>query len=618
MGEPYSDHQKYLNFIEKYSASINAATGSEVDANANVELKTITTMEAEMFKKDAIKNNRLAMYQRIKELYDEDLAEQYIKDVGSHLIYRHDETAVIGKPYCASITMYPFILNGLKDLGGTSEAPKNLQSFLGSFVNLVFAVSAQLAGACATPEFLAYFDYYVRKEYGDDYYLHADRVVDLSTKHRTIGDIIDGSFQQVVYCLNQPAGARGYQSTFWNIQYFDKYYFKGIFEDFCFPDGTQMQWESVSWLQKRFMKWFNKERTKKILSFPVETLALLTNGDDFMDQDWADFAAEMLAEGHSFFIYQSDNVDSLSSCCRLRNEIADNQFSYTLGAGGVSTGSKCVMTINMNRLVQSVPDHDKQSILDEVRDVTKRVHMYLKAFNTILEDRYKAGLIPIYNAGYVTPDRQYLTVGINGAIESAEYLGCEITPTNNEYEEYINSVLKVIHECNVEDREQGIMFNTEFVPAESLGPHNAEWDKADGLKMNRPCYNSYFFIVEDPTYSVFDKLALHGKKFTQYLDGGSACHIALEEHLTKEQYKIVNRQAIRLGCPYWTFNIPNTKCNECGFISKHYLKACPKCGGTHLDYATRVIGYLKFVSSYSLPRQQEAAVRHYGKWTETN
>ena len=178
------------------------------------------------------------------------------------------------------------------------------------------------------------------EEYGKDYWQHADKVVDLSLKQRTIDKIITDFFEQIVYSLNQPTGARNYQAVFWNISYYDKFYFKSLFENFYFPDGSQPDWEGVSWLQKRFMRWFNQERTKAVLTFPVETMALLSENGECRDTEWADFAAQMYAEGHSFFTYMSDNADSLSSCCRLRNEIQDNGFSYTLGAGGVSTGSK--------------------------------------------------------------------------------------------------------------------------------------------------------------------------------------------------------------------------------------------------------------------------------------
>ena len=559
-------------------------------------------MESEIYKKEAIAINRLAMQQRIAEMYGDDMAKQYIDDLESHKIYRHDETAIVGKPYCASITMYPFLLNGLKDLGGTSAAPKNLSSFCGSFINLVFAAAAQLAGAVSTPEFLPYMDYFIRQEYGDEYYLHPDQVVDMTTRGRSIDRVITDCFEQVVYSINQPAAARGNQACFWNIAYYDHPYFDGLFEDFCFPDGTPMKWESANWLQKRFMKWFNQERLRKVLTFPVETVNLLDNGNDYVDQEWKDFVAEMWAEGHSFFLYRSDSVDSLASCCRLRNEIQDNQFSYTLGAGGISTGSKCVMTININRVIQST---------NNLYDLVKRVHKYLKAFNSILMDRYNAGLLPLYNAGFVAPDRQYLTVGINGLVEAAEYLGYKISPNDKDYQQFVNITLKTISDLNKKDREEGIMFNTEYVPAENLGVKNAKWDKRDGLQVPRACYNSYFYLVEDQTTSVLDKFVLHGNEFTQYLDGGSALHCNLDEHLSKEQYLKLMEFAIQTGCPYFTFNIPNTVCQDCGHISKHKLNKCPKCGSEHLDWATRVIGYLKLISSFSEPRQKEAAKRYY-------
>lgn len=417
---------------------------------------------------------------------------------------------------------------------------------------------------------------------------------------------------------------------FWNIAYFDKYYFNGMFEDFVFPDGDTMRWESVSWLQKRFMIWFNEERRRAVITFPVETMNLLDDGEKYLDQEWADFAAEMWSRGHSFFMYRSDNVDSLASCCRLRNEIEDNQFSYTLGAGGVSTGSKCVITMNLNRIVQdeykrlngahlvSNMENLINNISKAVDEQVTRIHKYLAAFNSILEDRRKAGLLPLYDAGFVSPERQYLTVGINGGVEAAEFLGCEIKPTDSTYETFMNSILKTIFEANKRDRTVKLMFNTEFVPAENLGVKHAKWDTEDGYKVPRKCYNSYFYLVEDPTTTIIDKFILHGKKFTQYLDGGSALHCNLNEHLTKAQYRKLMDIAIQTGCPYFTFNIPNTVCRNCGHISKMRLKACPKCGSDKLDYATRVIGYLKLVSSFSEARQREEHERYYANLPESN
>ena len=582
-----------------------------------MERKNIATLETELFKEDAVALNRLAMYRKLSELYGVDLAEEYLRQLEEREIYRHDETAVIGKPYCASVTLYPFLLHGNTSIGGTSDAPKNLASFTGAFINLVFALASQFCGAVSTPEWLSYMDYFIRKEHGDDYYLHTDKTIDLSNRARSIDKVITDAFEQVVYSLNQPAAARGNQSVFWNIAYFDRPYFEGMFENFVFPDGTAMQWASVNWLQKRFMRWFNEERRRKLLTFPVETVNLLDDGHDYVDSEWKDFVAEMWAKGHSFFVYRSDSVDSLSSCCRLRNELQDNTFSYTLGAGGVSTGSKCVISINVNRLVQdAVWDTPLRDVMDRMEIQIEKIHKYLIAFNEILKERLAAGLLPVYDAGYIALDKQYLTIGVNGLVEGAEALNIPIEANNPEYIAYVDAVLSPIYAANRAARTSELMFNTEMVPAEGLGVKNAAWDKESKLYVPRDCYNSYFFVVEDPTVNVLDKLRFHGKAFTRYLDGGSACHINLDEHLTKEQYLLLLNAAIRTGCNYLTFNVPNTLCNACGYISKHRLDACPKCGSRDLDYATRIIGYLKLISRFAHDRQIEANKRHYSHGLE--
>lgn len=611
-------YKRHLNFINQYKKAINASTGSEVDSNANVENKNVTTLCGEIFKKDAIGLNRLIMTEHITEMFGKELADEYIRQLDSHEIYRHDETSPV-YPYCVSITMYPFLFNGLRTIGGISDAPKNLQSFCGSFVNLVFAIASQFAGAVSTPEFLSYLDYFLRKEYGDDYYLNVDKIVELKRDSgRTLDKLIEGYFQQVVYSINQPAAARNFQSVFWNIAYFDKPYFKGMFEDFVFPDGTTMKWDSVGWLQKKFMTWFNEERRKKVLTFPVETMNLLNDGKEYVDKEWADFTAEMYAKGHSFFTYTSNSVDSLASCCRLKNEMQDNTFSYTLGAGGVSTGSKGVITININRLVQNVFKNNSnatyEDISNAVREQVKKVHKYLLAYNKYLHELYDAKLLTVYSAGYISLEKQYLTIGINGFVESAEYLGIEISP-NEEYFKYGEAILKPIYEENKKAKTSEIMFNTEYVPAENLGVKNAKWDKEDGYFVPRDCYNSYFYKSEDTEINLIDKFILHGDKLTKYLDGGSALHANLDEHLTKDQYASLLNTAIKTGCSYFTFNIPNTVCNDCGYISKHKLDKCPACGSTNLDYVTRVIGYLKRVSKFSKDRQNEERTRAYGKFT---
>lgn len=608
-----NQYTKYLNFIDRYRKAVNASTGSEVDSNANVEHKNVTTCTGEMYKKEAIGTNRLLMINKITELYGQELAEEYIRQLDSHEIYRHDETNPM-LPYCVSITMYPFLFSGTTNIGGNSEAPKHLDSFCGSFINLVYAVASQFAGAVATPEFLMYMDYFIRKDFGDDYYNRVNENVILGKEPKTLENLIENKFQQVVYTINDPAGARNFQSVFWNIAYFDKPYFDGMFSEFMFPDGSAPKWESVNWLQKKFMKWFNAERLKKILTFPVETVNLLNDGKEYVDKEWYDFAAEMWSEGHSFFCYTSNSVDALASCCRLKNEVTENTFSYTLGAGGISTGSKGVITINLNRLIQNLAKEKGKITLEDiserVAEQVEKIHKYMISYNEIVKDNLKNHMLPVYDAGYISMEKQYLTIGINGFVEGAEFLGIQPT-VNEEYFKYGEAILKPIYTINKRDRTSEIMFNTEFVPAENLGVKNSGWDKKDGLYVPRECYNSYFYRVEDDGVNLIDKFILHGEKLTKYLDGGSALHANLNEHLTKEQYKHLLDTAMSTGCSYFTFNVPNTICNECGHISKHRLNKCEKCGSENLDYATRVIGYLKRISNFSEARQKEAFIRHY-------
>ena len=582
-----SQLQKKIDFIENYIGSLNAADGAVLDANANVSSKNIATMEAELNKDVNIQINRQLVKNSIEELFGTELANEYIRQIEEHEIYVHDETSL--KPYCASISLYPFLFDGLLKLGGESKAPQHLESYCGEFVNLVFAVSSQFAGALATVEFLLYFDYFSRKDYGDDYL----------TNHE---QLIANHLQHVVYAVNQPAAARGYQSVFWNISLYDEPYFNNMFSDFVFPDYSKPKWESLDRLQRYFMSWFNKEREKAVLTFPVVTAAMLVKDGRPVDEQFTDMCAKELSEGSSFFIYQSENADSLASCCRLRNEIADNQFSYSLGAGGVSTGSINVITVNMNRLIQR-----GNSLKSEVQKIQK----YQVAYRRLIDQYHKAKLLPVYDAGLISLDKQFLTIGINGMVEAAEFIG--LVPGNNpNYINWVANQLKVIYDENKSAKKKfGYKFNTEFVPAENLGVKNAKWDKQDGLFSPRDCYNSYFYPVEDDSINVLDKIVLHGQDTIQYLDGGSALHLNLDETPSKESFVRLLHATAKAGCNYFCFNIKITICNHCNHIDKRTLHYCSKCGTQEVDHGTRVIGYLKRISNFSSARQNEERLRHY-------
>lgn len=597
-----AQRKEALSYIEDYGKAENAATGSLIDANANITQKTVSTLENELYKPLTACLNRALVKEKLRTIFGEEAAIAYEEDINNHYIYVHDETSL--KPYCASISLYPFLLEGTKPIGGVSSAPKNLQSFCGAFVNLVYQIASNFAGAVATVEFLHYFDYFARKTYGTDY---------LTTHTKEI----DQELQGVVYALNQPASARGDQSVFWNISVFDRPYLTAMFGDFYYPDGTTVNFDTTVELQRHFMAWFRKERTRELLTFPVVTASLLTTDKGFADEDFKRLCVDEMTKGHSFFIYMSDTVDSLASCCRLRNALQDNTFSYTLGAGGITTGSAQVITLNINRMIQDAIERGSQESTGDIdwtitlKSIITRVHRYLVATKAVYRDLIDARLLPAYTAGYMDIDKQYLTLGLNGVVEAAEYLG--IKPTvHDEYLHFLKTLLSLFTAMNKQAcSAYGARFNTEFVPGESLGVKNAQWDKEDGFFSPRDCYNSYFYPVEDESLTLLDKIALYGKSVTKHLDGGSALHLNLAQRLTYSNAEALFEACRKAGVPYWTTNVKCTICNDCGYINPETEFHCTKCHSTNVDYGTRIIGYLKRISHFSHERQKEAAKRFY-------
>ena len=621
-------------FINKYKNSFNTADAT-IDDNSNVSGKNVGILNAEIHKSDNIQISRRMIMNKLQELYPDFDSKQYIRDLEHHIIYKHDESSFAGAiaPYCCSISMYPFLTDGIKNLGGLSAAPKNLDSFCGMYINLIFATSAMFAGAVATSEFLLYFDYFARKEWGDDYYARYNTIISSPdcNRQKTIKSQIEQYFQQVIYSINQPAAARGLQSAFVNFSYFDKPFFDGMFGDFYFPDGTQAKWDSLCWLQKEFMQWFNKERLRCILTFPVESVTLLYKDGKFVDEDMYNFVCEEYARGHSFFTYISDTVDSLSSCCRLKNKLQTKEFNFTNGNMGVMTGSKSVITLNLNRIVQDWSNTMKNLNRDDwtqeraresypdlyeyLLPILERVYKYHTAYNEELWDMYNAGLLPVYKAGFIDLNKQYLTIGLNGLNQAAEFLGIKCND-NKDYKEFCQFIFSTVKEQNTLHKTNKTTYNTEMVPAESLAIKNYNWDKSDGYwtPSDTNLYASYVFKPNDPDISVLEKLRLHGSEYIgDWLDGGSAAHINLDSHLSAEQYRKLINYAASVGCQYFTWNIPNSECQDCGWIGKQPVTKCPKCGSEHIDYYDRVIGYLTKIKGWSEGRRIEQKARVYTK-----
>lgn len=626
-----------IHYMDEYiDSNENAATISNTDGNANTSAKNVATLEPEVFKDDFRTIQRYRMKRKLKQMYPE-VAYDYERDIEGHEIYVHDEASTPTlKQYCMAVSLYPLMLEGCGVLDKTTPSePNDLQSFSGQLVNSIFTLSAQCKGAVAVGSYFIALNYYIIAEYGEKWYEHLDDVVTSSNckKSRTMRNMIEKAFKQFVCGINQPAGNRGYQSPFTNISYYDHTYFSSLFGTFYYPDGTQPEWEAVDALQRLFMNWFNQWRLRQLVAFPVETMAMVYDPKtgDIIDKNYKDLTAEMYAKGHSFFTYISDSADSLASCCRLRNELAENTFSPTSGMTGIKTGSANVITLNVNRIIQNYfgpYKHEevvKKSLWNDsvnrsefvryLTSILERVYKYHIAYKTMLYEWESKGAYASSNGGFINIKDLYSTIGINGLNEAARFLGLEVS-NNPEYIQFLQLVLGTIKEQNkkhsIHDKKRPFLFNSECVPAESLGGKNYRWDKSDGywVPEDENLYNSYFYNAHDNT-SVLDKFILHGRQTASYCDGGSALHCNLQDHLSKEQYLKLIDFAVSQGTNYFTFNIPNSQCDDCHFITKHPIKVCPKCGSSHITQYTRIIGYLRPITAFGSDRKIEAGERTY-------
>lgn len=636
-----------IEFIHNFVKSDNTANAT-IDDNSNVGTKGIGVLNAEIHKVDN-KLTNTEWWESFVKKRDPNFNIKVMRNDFKTILYPHDSSSQVGEPYCMAASMYPFLLSGLEKLGGKSAVPKNLDSFCGIYVNLNFALASEIKGAVATPEFLMYMDYFCRKEWGNNYYLKPSVKIttDYCIKQKTIGSQIDQYFQQVTYSINQIAGSRGMQSPFTNFSFFDKYFFEGMFGEFVFPDGTKPEWNSTNWLQRRYLHWLNQERLKCILTFPVCSYACLTDKEgNFKDLDTFHFICSEYAQGNSFFTYLSRSVDSLSSCCRLQNAVQENTFNTTNGQIGVMTGSKNVITLNLNRIIQDwqhtwsdYKDHIdvntnrccfpvdwithkdfQEGIKKYLENILERVYLYQYAYNDLMHWCKDHHLYAAYDAGFINLDKQYLTIGINGLNQAAEYLGMECN-NNIYYKTFCRLIFSTIKEQNKKHKTKTAQFNTEQVPAESASVKLYNRDKADGywVPTDTNLYASYIFKPNDTHISILDKIILHSSEFAaDELDGGSACHLNLSEHLSQKQYEYLLKFMAKVGCKYATFNIPNCECEECHFIAKQPFSKCPKCDSTHVSLWDRIIGYLTKISNWSAARQLEGSTRSRKNELEIN
>lgn len=630
------EDEERLQYMENYSkSSENAASSSETDPNSNVSMKNAANLEGEVFKSKNRRLQRRRMYKRLVSMFDRDIAKQYLIDLENHIIYVHDEASTpVLKPYCGAITTYPLLCDGVGNVDNvTPFEPNDIASFSGQMTNLVFLVSSQLKGAVAVGDYFVSLNYYVIQQFGKNWYDKLDVITttDHCLQPSTIRRDIRKGMKQFIYGINQPAGNRSYNSPFTNVSYYDKYYFKAMFEEFTYPDGSKPEWKAIDTLQRMFMELHRELRLIKPLTFPVSTIALVHDEQKYLDDDYKNLCAEEWAKGGSFFCYNSDNPSSLASCCRVLNEMADNTFSSTTGMTGIMTGSCNVITLNINRIVQNfirekygedtgagiqLSPMVYPELAAYLTTILERVYKYHIAYKTLLYEQEERGMYTYSNAGYLYIKKLYSTIGVLGYCEAAQFLGLEVS-NNEDYKQFLQLILGTIRDQNklhsVHDRKRPFLFNSEAVPGENLAVKLYQWDKEDGyfVPEDQNLYNCYFYNPWDNNTSILDKLKLHGREISKFTDGGQAAHLNLDTHLSKEQYLKLLDIARENSSNYFTFNIPMSECADCGHIVNAPVEECPKCHSKHIKYWTRIIGYLTCVDNWSNERQVEQKKRIY-------
>lgn len=635
-----------IDYMNEYSNSnLNASSSSETDCNANVAMKNVANLEGEVYKTTNRIIQRQRMKSKLKELFPE-VADQYEKDLNNHIIYTHDEASTpVLKYYCCAVTLYPLMTEGVGNVDGITPTPPNdIQSFSGQITNLAFLLSSQCKGAVAFGDYFVALNYYVVKEFGEQWYNKLDVIVTNShiTKQHTIEYYILKGMKQFIYGVCQPAGNRSYNSPFTNVSWYDKYYFEAMFGEFYYPDGTKPEWNAVDKLQRMFMKLMREIRLLTPITFPVTTMSLLHNGKEFLDKEYEDLCAEEWSKGGSFFCYMNDNPASLASCCRVLNEMTENTFSSTTGMNGVMTGSCNVITLNLNRIVQDCfknlilpkdynkseitswwkDKYGKENIKHYLKNILERVYKYHIAYKTMLYDLEDKGMFAASNGNYIYMKKLYSTIGLIGYMEAAQFLGLDIS-NNKEYKDFLKLIFNTVSEQNklnsIHDKKRPFLMNSEAIPGENLGVKLLEWDKKDGYYTPEGAkrYSCYFFNPWNDKVSIIDKLKLHGGDIAKALSGGQAAHLNLDTHLSKEQYKELMHIAMENGTNYFTFNIPMSKCKDCGHVVNAPIKECPKCHSKNIRYYTRIIGYLVAVDNWSEAMQKEFGDRYFSDLKHT-
>lgn len=596
----------FTDFIDNFVDSDNVANAS-VDPNANVGHKDIVSLINEMSKphQKLLAYNKL--YYEVKKKYGYRAANDWLEAEWNKSLYLHDAHSSTFTSYCFAYDLKDVAEKGLFFIDNfNAEPPKHLESFIDMVKEHCSYACNRTSGAVAYPNLIPYMWYFWNKDCKDGYYL------------KDPDTYADQQIQRLIYSLNQPYLRGRIQSAFTNVNFFDHPYFEAIFGGGEFPDGTFMidAEEEIIEFQKRFLKMMSKIRHSNMMTYPVSTISLLTTPDgEFVDEEFAKFACEQNREWNDSNWFVDSNVTSLSSCCRLRNDVSELGYFNSIGGAALKVGSIKVSTINLARL-SYIYDTEK----DYLKGLRKILSLDLKVLDCqrgIIKRNVEKGLLPNFSHGLVDFDHSYSSIGIMGIYETMATFGyTDVDEFGNviykqEAYDFGKKIFETIHSVKREfEKDKDYKINLEAIPRESAA---VKFSQADAMlypdKVNKdlPLLANQWIGLGIKT-SIQERVKI-ASAFSEYCSGGDILHINVDAPFDSfEKAWEMLRYVAKQGVKYFAFT---GKISACKHNHAFYGDVCPECGCPKETEYSRIVGFFTPVKSYTKERKKEWEMRDW-------
>lgn len=604
----FADEQlNYTDFIDNFIDKQTVADAS-IDGNANVGTKDICSLVTEMNKPHSKLLAFNKIFYEIKKKYGLKRAKQWLNAEYTGFYYLHDAASTTFVPYCFAYDIEELVNKGLYFIDNfNAQPPKHLTTFTDFVGEFVSWVSNRSSGACGLPSFLVYSYYFWKKDVEEGYYVKSPEY------YR------DQEFQRIIYKLNQPY-LRVNQSAFTNFSIMDESYLESIFGGKTFPDGSYMidEIDNIIEYEKAFMEVVSEIRAKNVMTFPVLTYSLLRKNGKFVNEEFAKWCCKhnMKWADSNFFI--SEDVTSLSNCCRLVSDIKNLGYFNSIGGSALEVGSIKVNTINLARLAYM--SKDKNDYLKNLREATVLSLDTLDVIRHILERNIEKGLLPNYSRKIINLSSQYNTIGIIGIFETLQKFGLiredEFGNTyyTDEGLDFAKQILATINETKNEyTKDKNYSANVEEIPAERAAAVLMQKDKIfyPNEKYSLPLYGNQWIPLGVKT-TLAEKVRLSAA-LDKACNGGSIAHINIDKPFNNFEtaWDMLNYIADQ-GVVYFAFCTRISACkNNHGF----YGEICPICGNPKVTTYQRIVGFLTPERTYSKERKAEFKLRD---WMDLN